>query len=639
MCRRKRGIMATSFDKYQPLPILTKQELVKVSLKQPNDVILVLFSLETTSLDLDADICQIAALPVSNPTNIWTCYTLPHESVLAKAAEINGLKVIVTGKDESHMTKNSMKVETLPYEEGIKLFCQYLCQLAEQTSKENSNTIILLVGHKAINFSARVLLNAFISVGIDVKTLENIIGFADSLSLLCELQRIGDPILTGEKGKSLALSNLHYALFGEYYPGYNEDCHSGNNEKGYPLKDEGSCSMHCFQGQREDYQPEQDEDCYIVFDKDCYIVHDEDCFIVDDINTPEYKPLIKDAVNDVKALYNILFESGLQMTKQHFLSHSCTVTSLTERIEFDKENVKRKRSFEGSLAPLSYRSKPKDKDRHVTKHITCEMVESGLVYQDLVEVYEKDGEEGLEGVLQTQQENGSNIPLSSGDVVVLFDLETTGLLKHNPDICQIAAWAMEKPEVWSRYLIPQKNVSDGASRINNLKVEKDKDGQDILTKHGKPVKAEQYETGMYQFYQHLCELRKQTDPNSRIILIAHNGKKFDAPVLINALEKINVTREHLMELNICFADSLLIIDKIEKENPFIFLDIEETDSPRKQPKVRKALSSLYKRFFGKDFSAHDAIEDVEAMRQVLFESPLGITKETICNNTFSAFEV
>ena len=41
--------MATAFDKYQPPPILTKQELVKVTLKQPNDVILVLFSLETTS--------------------------------------------------------------------------------------------------------------------------------------------------------------------------------------------------------------------------------------------------------------------------------------------------------------------------------------------------------------------------------------------------------------------------------------------------------------------------------------------------------------------------------------------------------------------------------------------------------------
>ena len=214
------------------------------------------------------------------------------------------------------MRKNGKKVESLPYEEGIKSFYQYLCQLAEQTSKEYFNTIILLVGHKAISFSARVLVNAFISVGINVKTLENIIGFADSLSLLHELRRIGDPILSGEKRESLALSNLHYALLGEYYPGYNKDYHSGNHEKMYPLKDEGSYSMHCFQGQREDYQPEKDEDCYIVFDNDCYIVFDEDCyivydddtFIVDDIHTTMYKPLIKYAVNDVKALYNILLK-------------------------------------------------------------------------------------------------------------------------------------------------------------------------------------------------------------------------------------------------------------------------------------------------------------------------------------------
>ena len=519
--------MATAIDKYQPLPILTKPELVKVTLKQPDNIILVLFALETTSLDIDADISQIAVLPVSNPTNIWTCYTLPRESVQAKATE-----------------KNGKKIESLPYEEGIKSFYQYLCQLAEQTSKEYSNTIILLVGHEAISFSARVLLNAFISVGIDVKTLENIIGFADSFLLLHELRRIGDPILSGEKGEPLTLSNLHYALLGEYYPGYNKDHYSGNN------------------------------------DKDCYIVYDEDCFIVEDNHTTMHKPLIKDAVNDVKTLYNILFKSRLKMNEEHFLSHSCTVTSLTEIIEFDKGNAKCKRSFEGSLAP-------------------------------------------------------SNI----SDVVVLFDLETTGLLEDDPDICQIAAWAMEEPEVWSKYLIPQKNINDGASRINKLKVEKDRQGKDILTKYGIPVKAEQYEAGIYQFYQHLHELRKQTNPNSRIILIAHNGKKFDVPVLLNALEKINVTREHLTKLNIFFADSLLIIEKIEKENPLVFMNIEETDSPRKKPKVSKALSSLYKRFFGENYSAHDAIEDVKAMRQVLFESPLGVTKETIYNNTFSAFEV
>ena len=94
------------------------------------------------------------------------------------------------------------------------------------------------------------------------------------------------------------------------------------------------------------------------------------------------------------------------MTKEHFLSHSCTVTFSTERIEFDKESAKRKRSFEGSLAPLPYYSTPKDKDRQVTRHITCKMAESGLVYQDLVEIYEKKGEEGLEGVLKERQENG-----------------------------------------------------------------------------------------------------------------------------------------------------------------------------------------------------------------------------------------
>ena len=196
-------------------------------------------------------------------------------------------------------------------------------------------------------------------------------------------------------------------------------------------------------------------------------------------------------------------------------------------------------------------------------------------------------------------------------------------------------------ELWSKYLIPQKNIDDKASSINKLKLEKYERGQNILTKFGKPVCAEQYETGLKQFYQYLTELRKkyhQTDPNSRIILTAHNGQSFDVPILLNAFAKINVTQEKLKSLNVCFADSLLIIKDIQKENPSLFLSKEETDGSAKRKKVSTSLSSLYERFFHEDYSAHDAVEDVKAMKRVLFDSPLGITKANICNNTFTAYQ-
>ena len=226
------------------------------------------------------------------------------------------------------------------------------------------------------------------------------------------------------------------------------------------------------------------------------------------------------------------------------------------------------------------------------------------------------------------------------DVIVLFDLETTGLPRDS-DICQIAAWAMGEPRVWSQYLIPQKKIHFGASKVNKLKVKKIK-GRKVLTKCGKPVCAEQYERGLKHFYHYLTELRKkycQTNPNSRIILIAHNGQSFDAPILLNAFAKINVTQEKLKSLNVCFADSLLIIKDIQKENPSLFLSKEETDGSAKRKKVSTSLPSLYERFFHEDYSAHDAVEDVKAMKRVLFDSPLGITKANICNNTFTAYQV
>ena len=226
------------------------------------------------------------------------------------------------------------------------------------------------------------------------------------------------------------------------------------------------------------------------------------------------------------------------------------------------------------------------------------------------------------------------------DVVVLFDLETTGLPRDS-DICQIAAWVMGEPRVWSRYLIPQKKIHFGASKVNKLKVKKLK-GRKVLTKCGEPVCAEQYEIGLKHFYKYLTELRKkyhQTDPNSRIILTAHNGWSFDTPILLNAFAKINVTREKLKSLNVCFADSLLIIRDIQKENPSLFLPKEERDGPAKRKKVSTSLPSLYERFFHENYSAHDAVEDVKAMKRVLFDSPLGITKANICNNTFTAYQV
>ena len=163
--------LTTAIDDYKHPPILTKPDFKVVRVKQPDDIFLVLFDLETTSFNYDADICQIAALSMSDHIKKWTHYILPNKDVMPGATNVNGLSVNVNSKGKRYMTKNGKKVKSIPYEEGIKQFYHYICEQAEQAIEENPNTKLLLVAHNAFSFDTQVLINAFISTGINPKTL------------------------------------------------------------------------------------------------------------------------------------------------------------------------------------------------------------------------------------------------------------------------------------------------------------------------------------------------------------------------------------------------------------------------------------------------------------------------------------
>ena len=205
--------LATAIEKYKPPPILTKPDFELVRVKQIVDIFLVLFDLETTSFNNDADICQIAALPISDHKKNWTHYILPRKDVKAEATTVNGLSINVNNKGERYMTKNGIEVESIPYEEGIKQFYHYICERGVQAIKENPNTKLLLVAHNAFSFDAQVLINAFISIGINPKALaKKNIGFADSLPLLREMRRDGNSVLTNEKANHF-LSQIYILLY------------------------------------------------------------------------------------------------------------------------------------------------------------------------------------------------------------------------------------------------------------------------------------------------------------------------------------------------------------------------------------------------------------------------------------------
>ena len=216
-------------------------------------------------------------------------------------------------------------------------------------------------------------------------------------------------------------------------------------------------------------------------------------------------------------------------------------------------------------------------------------------------------------------------------LIVLFDLETTSI-HHDSDICQIAALPVtqiSQYEMFSCYLVPTIEVSPGATRVNHLQIKETKNKGRILTKCGVKVEALKYKDGLLSFYQYLTQLQA-AEHDKQIVLTAHNGKGFDFPVLQNAFSKISVT---LAQMNISFADTLLILRAMQKENHPIL-------SSRESPKVIKwgislSQENIYETLFKEKYSAHDAVEDVWALNRILFESTLQVTADVILQKSFT----
>lgn len=233
------------------------------------------------------------------------------------------------------------------------------------------------------------------------------------------------------------------------------------------------------------------------------------------------------------------------------------------------------------------------------------------------------------------------------DTIVVFDLETTGLPIHS-DICQIAAQVLGENKIWSSYLVPSKNISPGASKVNGLSVGKDEMGRRVLMRGQQVLPAEGYIAGLKLFYRYLCQISKRCrkyDLNARVILLAHNAKRFDAPILLNAFRRISVTSQKFDKLGICFADSLLLLREIQKKNPTLISHRKPLNDEKncleglENKKISLSLKSLHQHFFNEGFHAHDASNDVRALRRVLFQSPLSLPEAFIANNTFNPQEV
>ena len=200
--------------------------------------------------------------------------------------------------------------------------------------------------------------------------------------------------------------------------------------------------------------------------------------------------------------------------------------------------------------------------------------------------------------------------------LVFFDLETTGTGKK-AEICQLSA-VNEIEETFSCYILPQSSISPSASRVNNLTIEMI-NGKRTLCKNAYPVQTSLLPAVLQSFFEFL---QSNTDRHVNTILLGHNSCTFDVPTLLRTAGQSFINNLH--SINLHFGDTLpLFRDLLKRKHSPLQLSSGEF--------CKSNQSSIYQCLFHQDFEAHDAIEDVIALKKIIFSSELAIDLKTVIN--------
>ena len=127
---------------------------------------LVVFDLETTSLDKHSEVTQIAAQTLDGPRSFST-FALPDGRISPEASKVTGLTVRTVG-GKRVLYKRDAPVKALSQRDALKSFSEWLHGLDGD---------IVLVAHCCFMFDMHVLLNAAEREGVE---LSCVVGFADS---------------------------------------------------------------------------------------------------------------------------------------------------------------------------------------------------------------------------------------------------------------------------------------------------------------------------------------------------------------------------------------------------------------------------------------------------------------------------
>ncbi|KAJ0001073.1 hypothetical protein NQD34_006093 [Periophthalmus magnuspinnatus] len=179
--------------------------------------------------------------------------------------------------------------------------------------------------------------------------------------------------------------------------------------------------------------------------------------------------------------------------------------------------------------------------------------------------------------------------LESGPPLVFFDLETTGLSRDS-EIVQLAA--VSSSHSLNLYVLPQGRMDWGAMRATGLSVHKHR-----LYLHKRPVLCTPPTEALLAFlsFLHMCQ-----KPTQRPLLVGHNARAFDVPVLLRALEGRGL-RGALEDTVEGAVDSLAL----------------SRDMLRDRGVCSYRQEALVRRLLGEDYTAHDALQDARALQRLV----------------------
>lgn len=209
---------------------------------------------------------------------------------------------------------------------------------------------------------------------------------------------------------------------------------------------------------------------------------------------------------------------------------------------------------------------------------------------------------------------------------LVFDVETTTTGK-SAELCQLSATDKTGLHTFSEYILPTGDIHLHASIVNHFQI-RCVNGERKLFKDHNVLPALAVNEAIVEFQKYVSRSIERaktiTKKHVQTILIGHNASTFDAPILLR-----NAGNEFVLQiqsLDVWFADSLSLFRVlIKKQIPS--LKNEDGTFPRTNQ------TSLFQTLFNTSFNAHDALEDVHALRKMLFSSRLELSTKMVVDNS------